>query len=85
MNTDNVASTNKRVYDFNPNYLSDKNVFEMNFHAEEQKSNKSFNAKLNKNKELFNTVNVVGENTMKIDEQDKYQKKIYKMEQHHKQ
>lgn len=55
----------------------------MNFNAEEQKSNNSFAAKPNKS--LFNSINVVGENNIKATEQDKYQKKVYKMEQHHKQ
>lgn len=55
----------------------------MNFSGEEQKNNSSFAAK--PNREMFNTVNVVGENLVKASEQDKYQKKIFKMDQHHKQ
>ncbi len=81
-NKDKLSKTNKRVYDFNPNYLSDKNIFEMNFNGEEQKNNNSSFAK--PNREMFNTVNVVGE-AVRATEQDKYQKKVYKVEQHHKQ
>ncbi len=55
----------------------------MNFSGEEQKNNNSFAAKPNKG--MFNSLNVVGENLAKVSEQDKYQKKIFKMDQHHKQ
>jgi len=82
-NKDKLSKTNKRVYDFNPNYLSDKNIFEMNFNPEEQKSSGNFACK--PNKETFNTVHVVGENAGITNEKDQYQKRIYKMEQHHKQ
>jgi len=73
-------ATPKRIYDYNPNYLSDKKIFEWNF-DDEPKNNTLIGKP---NKELINTVNVF-EEVKNPTEIDKYQKKIFKSEQHHKQ
>jgi len=55
----------------------------MNFNTEPQKGNNCLASK--PNKEMCNSVYISGENAVKPSEKDKYQKKIYKMEQHHQQ
>jgi len=75
---DENPATSKRVYEYNPNYLSDKNIFEWNFNDEPQ-----INTFIGKpNREMINNVNVFDNNPT---DYDKYQKKIQKVEQHHKQ
>ena len=72
--------TPKRIYDLNPNYLSDKNIFEWNF-KQEPKSN-VFIGKANR--EMVNTVNIFKE-TQSPSENSKNKNRILKVEQHHKQ
>ena len=73
--------TNKRIYEFNPNYLSDKQIFEADF-PEESKSN-VIAMNLNRtNKEQIKSVNLfeIRENP---NENIKYQKKVQKDNRHH--
>ena len=72
--------TPKRLFDFNPNYLSDKNIFEWNF-DEAPKENK-FIGKANR--ETINIINVVGDMQSPF-EDDKKQKRIFKAEKHNQQ
>jgi len=75
--------TNKRIYEFNPNYLSDKQIFEADF-DEETKSNKIALNINRTNKEQIKSVDLfeIKENP---NEHLKYQKKIQKDQRHHEQ
>lgn len=70
--------TPKRVYDYNPNFLSNKNLFEWNLENEKKE-----------NKKISNFLNLKEkkENNLKIENSkfDKYTKIIFKSPQHHKQ
>lgn len=74
------ALTSKRIYDFNPNYLSDKNIFEWNF--EEDKHNKTYFEKSD-NKISDNLK--LSENEKNNPEFNKYQKRLFKTDKHHQQ
>ncbi len=75
--------THKRIYEYNPNYLSDKKIFEAEFNDEDKINRIASN--INRiNKEQIKSVNLfeIKENS---NEEMKYEKKIQKDPRHYEQ
>lgn len=78
--TEKQRFTPKRIFEYNPNYLSDKNIFEWNF-VEEPKENRYMGKT---SREMINSVNVIGKSN-DYNNIDYREKRIIKVDQHHKQ